>query len=345
MTGGTENRGVMMDFEPTESQRKLVEMVRDRCVREVRPHAAEWDREERFPREVVAQLGELGLLGMAVPEELGGSALDPVSIAMVVEEIARWDGSLALTVASHNGLGTSHLLRFGSEELRRRYIPEIASGRKLAAWGLTEPGSGSDAAGLRSLAVRKDKGWILNGAKMFITQGTVGDVFVVLALTEPEKRQKGVTAFLLEKGMKGFSQRALHGKLGQRSSDTAELVMEDVYVEDWRRIGEVNGGFIDTLKILDKGRITIGALSVGLGRGALEESVAYASERKAFGKPIADFQALRWMMADMATELDAARLLVWRAARLCDEKKPFAREAAMAELFASGAAWRPAANS
>src|SRR5947208_10183511 len=270
MTRGTENRGVMMDFEPTESQRKLVSMVRDFCIREVKPHATEWDREERFPREVVSQLGELGLLGMTVPEELGGAELDAVSIAAVVEEVARWDGSLALTVASHNGLGTSHLLRFGSDELRKRYIPEIASGRKLAAWALTEPGSGSDAAGMRSTAVRKEKGWVLNGAKMFITQGTVGDVFVVLALTDPGLRQKGVTAFLLEKGMKGFSQRPLHGKLGMRSSDTAELVMEDVYVEDWRRIGEVGGGFVDTLKILDKGRITIGALAVGLGRGALE---------------------------------------------------------------------------
>ena len=334
----------MISFELNESQQKLVAMVRDFCVREVKPHAMEWDRDERFPREVVAQLGELGLLGMTVPEELGGAELDTLSIAAVVEEVARWDGSLALTVASHNGLGTSHLLRFGNDDLRKRYIPDIAAGRKLAAWGLTEPGSGSDAAGMRTTAVRKDKGWILNGTKMFITQGSVGDVFVVLALTEPGARQKGVTAFLLEKGLKGFSQRPLHGKLGMRSSDTAELVMEDCYVEDWRRIGEVNGGFIDTLKILDKGRITIGALSVGLGRGALEESVAYASERKAFGKPIADFQALRWMMADMATELDAARLLVWRAARLCDEKKPFIREAAMAKLFASEAACRAAAN-
>jgi len=333
-----------MDFELNESQRKLVETVRDFCVREVKPHAMQWDREERFPREVVAQLGELGLLGMTVPEELGGAELDAVSIAAVVEEVARWDGSLALTVASHNGLGTSHILRFGSEELCKRYIPEIASGRKLAAWGLTEPGSGSDAAGMRSTAVRKGNGWVLNGAKMFITQGSVGDVFVVLALSEPDRRQKGVTAFLLEKGLKGFSQRPLHGKLGMRSSDTAELIMEDVFVEDWRRIGEVNAGFVDTLKILDKGRITIGALSVGLGRGALEESVEYALERKAFGKPIAEFQALRWMMADMSMELDAARLLVWRAAQLADEGKPYTTEAAMAKLFASEAACRAAAS-
>jgi len=333
-----------MNFEPTESQRKLVAMVRDFCLREVKPHAQEWDREERFPHEVVRELGELGLLGMAVPEELGGSALDAVSIAMVVEEIARFDGSLALTVASHNGLGTSHLLRFGSEELRRKYIPDIAAGKKLAAWGLTEPGSGSDAAALRTTAVRKGSSWILNGSKMFITQGTVGDVFVVLALTSPEKRQKGITAFLLEKGMKGFSQRPLHGKLGMRSSDTAELVMEDVPVPDDHRIGEVDRGFVDTLQILDKGRITIGALSVGLGRGALEESIAYAKDRKAFGKPISEFQALRFMMSDMATEMDAARLLVHRAAVLCDAGKPFTIEASMAKLFASEAACRAAAN-
>jgi alkylation response protein AidB-like acyl-CoA dehydrogenase len=333
-----------MNFEPTESQRKLVAMVRDFCLREVKPHAQEWDREERFPREVVAELGELGLLGMAVPEELGGSALDAVSIAMVVEEIARFDGSLALTVASHNGLGTSHLLRFGSEDLRRKYIPDIAAGKKLAAWGLTEPGSGSDAAALRTTAVRKGNSWVLNGSKMFITQGTVGDVFVVLALTSPEKRQKGITAFLLEKDMKGFSQRPLHGKLGMRSSDTAELIMEDVAVPDDHRIGEVDRGFVDTLQILDKGRITIGALSVGLGRGALEESIAYAKERKAFGKPISEFQALRFMMADMATEMDAARLLVHRAAVLCDAGKPFTTEASMAKLFASEAACRAAAH-
>src|SRR5438132_6315890 len=193
-----------LNFELNESQRKLMAMVRDFCVREVKPHAQEWDREERFPREVVEHLGELGLLGMTVPEELGGSALDTLSVACVVEEVARWDGSLALTVASHNGLGTSHIMKFGSEELRKRSLPDMAAGKKLAAWGLTEPGSGSDAAGMRSTAVRRDKGWVLNGTKMFITQGSVGDVFVVLALTEPGQRQKGVTAVLLEKGLHGF---------------------------------------------------------------------------------------------------------------------------------------------
>ena len=327
-----------------DGRQKLVSMVRDFCVREVKPHAFEWDREERFPHETVAQLGELGLLGMAVPEDLGGAELDTVSIAMVIEEIARWDGSLALTVASHNGLGTSHILRFGSDELRRRFVPDIAAGKKLAAWGLTEPGSGSDAAGMRTTALRKASGWVLNGSKMFITQGSVGDVFVVLAVTSADKRQKGITAFVLERGMKGFSQRPLHGKLGMRSSDTAELILEDVFVPDENRIGEVGQGFVDTLRILDKGRITIGALSVGLGRGALEESIAYAKERKAFGKPIADFQATRWKIADMATELDAARLLVHRAAALCDAGRPYTSEAAMAKLFASEAACRAAAH-
>ena len=333
-----------MDFDLNDSQRELQRMVRDFCEREVKPRAAKWDKEERFPKEIIGQLGELGLLGMSVPEEFGGSQLDTVSIAVVVEEIARYDGSLALTVASHNGLGTSHVLKFGSDELRRKYIPDIAAGRKLAAWGLTEPGSGSDAAGMRTTATRDGDRWVLNGSKMFITQGSVGDVFVVLALTDPERRQKGITAFLLEKSMKGFTQRPLHGKLGMRSSDTAELVFEDVRVPDSHRIGEVGGGFIDTLKILDKGRITIGALSVGLARGALEESVAYAKERHAFGKPIADFQALRWMMADMATEIDAARLLVHRAAVLCDQGKPYTSEAAMGKLFASEAACRAAAH-
>ncbi len=332
-----------MDFEMTESQRKLVAMVRDFCVREVKPYAAEWDREERFPHEVVAQLGELGLLGMTVPEELGGAALDAQTIAHVIEEVARWDGSLALTVASHNGLGTSHILRFGSDEQRKRFIPDIASGKKLAAWGLTEPGSGSDAAGMRTTAVRKGDGWVLNGSKMFITQGSVGQSWLVLAMTDAAKKQKGVTAFVLDKSMKGFTQRVLHGKLGMRSSDTAELVFEDVFVPDENRIGEVGQGFIDTLKILDKGRITIGALSVGLGRGALEESIAYAKDRQAFGKPISEFQALRFMMADMATELDAARMLVQRAALLCDQGKPFTQEAAMGKLFASEAACRAAA--
>jgi alkylation response protein AidB-like acyl-CoA dehydrogenase len=329
-----------MDFQLPDELLQLQRTVRDFCQREVKPHARRWDEAEEFPRATVQKLGELGVLGMTVPEVYGGAAIGALGVAVVVEEVARFDGSLALTVASHNGLGTGHLLRFGSEELKQRYLPDLAAGTRLAAWGLTEPGSGSDAASLRTTAVRKGDRWVLNGSKMFITQGTVGDVFVVLALTDPERKQKGITAFLVEKGAPGFTQRALHGKLGMRSSDTAELHLEDVEVPDAQRIGEVGCGFTDTLQILDRGRISIGALAVGLARGALEEARGYAQERKAFGQPIASFQAIAFMLADMATELDAARLLVHRAAALCDRGERFGREASMAKLFASEAAMR-----
>jgi alkylation response protein AidB-like acyl-CoA dehydrogenase len=258
----------------------------------------------------------------------------------VVEEVARYDGSLALTVASHNGLCSSHLRLFGSEAQKRKHLPALALGEKLGAWALTEPGSGSDAAGLRTVATRKGDRWILRGTKTFITQGTVGDLFVVLASTTPAKKQHGVTAFLLEKGLPGFSQRALHGKLGMRSSDTAELILEDVELSDDARVGDLDQGFVNTLQILDRGRIAIGALALGLGRGALEEATRYAKDRKAFGKPIAELQAIRWMIADMGTELAAARALILRAAWLCDHQRPFTKEASMAKLFASEAAMR-----
>lgn len=329
-----------MDFDLPESHRALQSSIRDFCERRVKPYAREWDKDETFPMEVVRELGQLGVMGMLVAEEFGGAAMDSLAVAVAVEEIARYDGSLALTVASHNGLGTSHLRVFGSDAQRQKYLPKLATGEFLGAWGLTEPGSGSDASSMKTTAVRKGDGWVLNGAKMFITQGTVGDVFVVLAVTSPQKRQKGITAFLLEKGLPGFSQRAIHGKLGMRSSDTAELILENVEVPDSARVGALDHGFIDTMKILDRGRITIGALAVGLGRGALEESIGYSRERTAFGQPISEFQGLRWMMADMKTELDAARLLVHRAAKLADEGKPYSREASMGKLFASEAAMR-----
>jgi len=329
-----------MDFELPEEVVQIQRTVRDLCEAEVKPRAREWDEAERFPWEVVRQLGPLGIMGMTVPEELGGAGLGALAVAVVVEELARYDGSLALTVASHNGLGTGHILRFGTDAQRRKYLPPLARGERLAAWGLTEPGSGSDAAAMQTTAVRRGDGWVLNGAKTFITQGTVGDTFVVLARTAPERRQHGITAFILEKGMKGFSQRPIHGKLGMRSSDTAELLLEDVEVPDAQRLGDVDQGFLNTLQILDRGRVTIGALAVGLARGALEESRAYAKERRTFGKPIAEHQAIAFMLADVATELSAARLLVHRAAALCDSGAPFGREASMAKLYASEAAMR-----
>ncbi len=329
-----------MDFELPEELVEIQRTVRDLCLAEVAPHARAWDRTGEFPFAVVRQLGEMGLLGIAVPEAYGGAGLGALATAVVVEEIARWDGSLALTVASHNGLGQGHILKFGTEEQKQRWIPPLARGEKLAAWGLTEPGSGSDASGLRSTAVRKGDRWVLNGTKTFITQGTVGDTFLVLALTDPARRQHGITAFVVEKGTPGFTQRRIHDKLGMRSSDTAELHLEDVEVGDDHRIGELHQGFVNTLQILDRGRITIGALAVGLGRGALEEARKYALERKTFGKPIAEHQAISFMLSDMATEVDASRLLVRRAAALCDAGQRFNREAAMAKLFSSEAAMR-----
>lgn len=333
-----------MDYELGEDLLQIRRTVREFCESEVKPFARSWDETGEFPVGVVAQLGEMGYLGLAVPEDYGGAALGALGGAVVIEEIARVDGSLALTVASHNGLGTNHILRFGNEKQKRRWLPRLATGEILAAWGLTEPGSGSDAVGMRTSAVRKGDHWILNGSKTFITQGTVAGVFVVLAVTDPNSRKRGITAFAVEPGTRGFTQKKIHGKLGMRSSDTAELFLEDVEVPDENRLGKVGEGFKDTLTILERGRITIGSLAVGLGRGALEESRAYALERRAFGKPIAEHQAIAFMLSDMATEIDAARLLVRRAAALCDEGQRFGKEASMAKLFASEAAMRATTN-
>jgi alkylation response protein AidB-like acyl-CoA dehydrogenase len=323
-----------------ESHRALQASIRAFCEERVKPYARSWDHAERLPMDVVKSLGELGVLGMQVPEEYGGAGLDTLAVAVAVEEVARYDGSLALTVASHNGLGTGHLRLFGNLEQKRRYLPKLATGEFLGAWALTEPGSGSDAAGMKTTAVKKGGSWVLNGTKMFITQGSLAQVFVVLAVTAPDQRQKRISAFLVEKGAAGFTQRPIHGKLGMRASDTAELIFENVVLPEDRLLGEQGMGFVNTLQILDKGRITIGALAVGLHRGAVEESVNYARDRKAFGQPIGDFQGIRWMLADMQTELQAARLLVHRAASLADAGRPYTREASVAKLFASEAATR-----
>jgi alkylation response protein AidB-like acyl-CoA dehydrogenase len=330
-----------MDFDHSEHHALLRKTVRDFARAEVAPHARAWDEEERFPKEIVPRLAELGLLGIRIPEEYGGSGMDTTSYAICVEEIARVDGSLALTVASHNGLGTGHILAFGDEAQKKRYLPKAARGEWLAAWALTEPGSGSDSAGLRTTARREGGDWVLNGTKMFITQGSVGGFCVVLARTNPDaQKQKGITAFVVEHGTKGFSTSKHLEKLGCRSSDTCELTFEDVRVPDAQRLGEVDRGFMDTMQILDRGRISIAAMALGLGYGALEMAVAYAKDRKQFGKPIADFQAVQWMLADSKVELDAAALLVYRAAWLADEKRPYAQEASMAKLYASEAATR-----
>jgi alkylation response protein AidB-like acyl-CoA dehydrogenase len=329
-----------MDFQLSENHQMLRRMVREFVQAEVVPHASKWDREERFPAEIVPKLGALGLLGIVIAEEFGGAGMDYLSYALAVEEIAAGDGSLALTVASHNGLCTGHINLAGTPEQKRRYLPDLATGKKLGAWGLTEPGSGSDAAGMRTRAVREGDDWVLNGSKTFITQGSVGRVAVVLAVTEPERRQKGITAFIVEHGTPGFTVGRHIEKLGMRSSDTAELVFENVRIPDAQRLGALGHGFLDTLQILDRGRISIGALALGLGRAAHEAAVRYARERKQFGSSIADLQAIQWMIADSATELEAARLLVWKAAATQDQGRSSTTESAMAKLFASEAAMR-----
>ena len=330
-----------MDFDHSEHHALLRKTVRDFAPAEVAPHARKWDEQERFPKEIIPRLAGLGLLGIRIPEEYGGSGMDTTSYAICVEEIARVDGSLALTVASHNGLGTGHILAFGSEEQKKRYLPKAARGEWLAAWALTEPGSGSDSAGLRTTARRERDGWVINGTKMFITQGSVGGFCVVLARTNPDApKQKGITAFVVEHGTKGFTASKHLEKLGCRSSDTCELTFEDVWVPDTQRVGELDRGFMDTMQILDRGRISIAAMALGLGYGALEMALNYARERKQFGKPISDFQAVQWMLADTKVELDAAALLVYRAGWLADQNRPYAQEASMAKLYASEASTR-----
>ena len=331
----------IMEFSLSEHHELLRKTVRDFARVEVLPHAKQWDLEERFPKEIVPKLAELGLLGIRIPEEYGGSGMDVTSYAICVEEIARADGSLALTVASHNGLGTGHILGFGSEALKKKYLPKAATGEWLAAWALTEPGSGSDSAALLTTARRDGDDWVINGTKMFITQGSVGGFCVVLARTNADvAKQRGITAFVVEHGTKGFSASKHLEKYGCRSSDTVELTFEDVRVSDAQRVGEVDQGFTDTMQILDRGRISIAAMALGLGYGALEMAVSYAKDRKQFNKPIADFQAIQWMLADSKTELDAAQLLTYRAAWLADQGRPSTKEASMAKLFASEAATR-----
>jgi alkylation response protein AidB-like acyl-CoA dehydrogenase len=333
-----------MNFELNEEQKLIRNTVRDFAKNHIKPHAEEWDENEEFPRELFSKLGDLGIMGVTIPEKYGGAGLDYVSYAIAIEELARYDGSAALTVASHNSLGTGHIYLAGNEAQKEKYLPKLARGEELAAWGLTEPGSGSDASGMNTKAERHGDTWVINGAKTFITQGSFGEVAVILAATSPEKKQKGITAFILEKDMPGYSVSRKIKKLGMRASDTVELRFDDVEVPDENRLGEVDRGFLDTLKILDRGRISIAAMCVGLARGALEESIDYAQEREQFGNPISDFQAIQFKLADMATEIDAARLMTMRAAtranNYAETGRRFTKESAMAKLFASEVAMR-----
>jgi len=335
-----------VDFELSEHHTLLRSSLRQFFRERVAPRAKEWDEAERFPSELIPELAELGLLGIKIPEAYGGAGLDMSAYAIAVEEAARVDGSLALTIASHNGLGTGHILAFGTEAQKQKYLTRACTGEWLAAWALTDPSSGSDSAGMRTKAVRDGSDWIINGSKMFITQGSVGGFCVVLARTNFETTaQRGITAFIVDTKTPGYSASKKLKKLGCRSSDTVELTFENLRVPDSERLGEVDQGFRDTMRILDSGRISIAAMALGLGRGALEMAVTYAKQREAFGKPIAEFQAIQWMLADAQTELDAAELLVRRAAWLADQGRRFTAEASMAKLFASEVATRVCNNS
>jgi alkylation response protein AidB-like acyl-CoA dehydrogenase len=327
-----------MDFDLPDTHLTIQSMAREFAAEEIAPHAASWDEHEEFPRALIPKLGKVGFLGIQIDPQYGGAGLDTLAYAVIVEEISRADGACGLTVASHNGLGSGHIASFGNEEQRRRYLPKLATGEWLGAWALTEPSSGSDAASLATRADFKQGEWILNGSKMFITQGSVAGVTVVLASTNRDAKHRGITAFAIEPGTKGFTAHKLRGKYGVRASDTAELLLEDVRVPDSARVGGEGAGFTDAMSILDKGRISIGAMALGIGEAALEAALTYAKERKQFGQAIADFQGIQWMLADSRTELDAARLLLWRAASLADRGESFSLEASMAKLFASEAA-------
>lgn len=330
----------MMGFDLPEDIVALRDVVRDFAAKEIRPYAREWDREQDLPDETIAKLGELGLLGIMVPTEYNGSGLDYLANSVIVEEIARQDGGIALLVAAHNGLCVSHFLVAADEEQKKKYLPELATGKHLGAWGLTEPSCGSDAAAMKTRAVRDGDGWRISGHKMFITNGARAKVFVVMSVTDPEQGPKGISAFIVERGAEGFTVGPKEDKMGIRSSDTAPLDFDNCYVGPEALVGELNRGYEDALAVLERGRVGIGAMSVGLARGALEEALAYAKERETFGKPLIRHQAISFMLADMATELEAARLLVRDAALSLDSGQSDPLKASAAKLFASEIATR-----
>jgi hypothetical protein len=326
---------VDVDFEFTGEQKVLRETIRAFAEEKIAPHVREWDEACRFPREVFAELGEMGILGVLFPEKYGGAEMSYVDYVIIVEELSRVDPSVGIGVAAHNSLCSNHIYLCGTEEQKRRFLTPLARGEKIGAWALTEPGSGSDAAGLRTTAVPRDGGWVLNGTKTFCTHATVGDTAVVMALTDRKDPHHGVTAFIVEKGTPGFRAGKKERKLGLCASDTGELILEDCFVPDENRLGEVNRGFQDALKVLDGGRISIAALSLGGAQGAFETALAYSKVREAFGKRICEFQAIQFTLADMATRIDAARLLTYRAAFLKDQGKTVTKFSSMAKMYAS----------
>jgi len=324
-----------MEFELNEEQQQMKMSVREFAEAEIAPHVMEWDESQHFPIELKPKLAELGLMGVLFPEEYGGAGLGYVEYAIAIEELSRVDGSVGISVAAHNSLCSNHIYQYGTEAQKQKYLTPLASGEHLGAWGLTEPGAGSDASGTRTTAVKNNGGWIVNGTKNFITHAIHADTCVAFASSDRSKLSKGITGFIFEKGMKGFVPAKKENKLGLRASETASVIFEDCFLPDENRLGEEGMGFVNAMQILDGGRISIAALAVGIAQGAFESAVRYSGERQQFGKPIREFQAIQFKLADMATQIEAARLLMYRAAAMKDNGKRTTRESSMAKLFAS----------
>jgi alkylation response protein AidB-like acyl-CoA dehydrogenase len=324
-----------VDFQLGQDQLAIRSMVREFARKEIAPKALEWDEAQHFPRELFSKLGELGLLGVVIPEEFGGAGLGYIDYVTILEEIGAADGSIGLSVAAHNSLCTNHLYLFGSDDLKREYLPKLASGEWIGAWGLTEPQAGSDAGGVRTTAVLDGGEWVLNGSKTFITHATVGDAAVLVARTSAEGSHHGISAFFVPFARPGVSPGKKENKLGMRASDTSSLVLEDCRIPEGHLLGSEGDGFVQAMKVLDGGRISIAALSVGIARGALDATLSYSTVREQFGRPISSFQLTRTKLADMATSVDAARLLTQRSAAMKDAGLTTTRESAMAKVFAS----------
>jgi alkylation response protein AidB-like acyl-CoA dehydrogenase len=334
-----------MDFELNENQEMITQMVRDFAEKEIRPYVMEWDESQEFPIHVFKKLGELGLMGVFIPQEYGGSGLSYFEYITVVSEISKVCGSIGLSVAAHNSLCTGHIYYHASEEQKRKYLPKLASGEWIGAWGLTETGTGSDAGGMNTVAVLEGEEWVLNGSKNFITHGKSGNVSVIIARTGDKGASNGTSAFIIEQGTPGFSAGKKENKLGMRASETCELIFDNCRIPKGNLIGQVGEGFKQAMQVLDGGRISIGALSLGIAKGAFDAALKYSKEREQFGQPIASFQAIAFKLADMATEIEAAELLLYKAADLKNKKQKLTKESAIAKYFASEVACRVANES
>jgi len=327
-----------MDFEYTAEQIQLRRAVREFAQAEIAPHVLDWDENQTFPLEVIKKLGQLGYLGSIFPEEYGGAGLGYIEYSIIIEELSRVDGSVGIIVAAHTSLCSNHIYKAGSEEQKKKYLSKLTSGEWIGCWSLTEPEAGSDAAGTRTTAVRDQDQWVLNGAKTFTTNAHYADVCVAMAVTDRASAQHGISAFILEHGMEGFRAGKKENKLGLRASATGEVIFNSCRLADSQLLGKRGEGFIDSLKTLDGGRVSIAALSIGMAQGAYDAALKYSKIRKQFGRPISEFQAIQHKLVDMATSIDASRLLTYRAARMIDQGQRVTRESAMAKLFASEAA-------